>query len=77
MKVLIAFLAVTAFGALALPWLMFFKRMRRAFRHKRGWKTWRKLGLRTGAGMVAAFVVLLLIINFWPSEITHSYMDGQ
>lgn len=76
MRVLIAFLAVTAFGALALPWLMFFKRMRKAFRHRRGWKTWRKLGAYTTGGMLAAFVILLLILNFWPAT-THTYMDGM
>lgn len=77
MKILLAFLAVAAFGALVLPWLMFFKRMRKAFRRNRGWKTWRRLGLRTGAGMIAAFIILLLVLNFWPSGVSHSYMDGR
>lgn len=77
MKIALAFLAVAAFGALVLPWLMFFKRMRKAFRHRRGWKTWRKYGLRTTAGMLGAFLVLLLVLNFWPSNVEPTYMDGM
>lgn len=76
MRVLIAFLAVTAFGALALPWLMFFKRMRKAFRRKRGWKTWRRIGLRTTAGMLGAFIIVVLVMNFWP-EVEFTHMDGM
>lgn len=76
MRVLIAFLAVTAFGALALPWLMFFNRMRKAFRRRRGWKTWRRIGLRTTAGMLGAFIIVVLVMNFWP-EVEFTHMDGM
>lgn len=76
MKIVLAFLAVAAFGTLVLPWLMFFKRMRKAFRHGRGWKKWRKLGLSCGGAMTGAFALVVLYIYFWP-DITFTHMDGM